>query len=228
MAIHIEKVNVTNQVVEFIRSNIAGGNWEVGSKIPSENQLTEALGVSRASIRAAIRHFVGLGVLESVHGKGTFVISDQMEPQGDESTRITPDDCKDMQKVLEFRWIVETEACYKASLNADAEMLGRLKVLLDKMVESVGNQETFVQADMDFHMEICKGSENPLIIKCMQLVYNENKKNFRQINDRFGYKDGIYYHTLIFKAMEEENANAAKDYMQEHLRQALDRLEIER
>ena len=60
------------------------------------------------------------------------------------------------------------------------------------------------------------------------MVYNENKKNFRQINDQFGYKDGIYYHSLIYKAMEEENANAARDYMQEHLRQALDRMEIER
>lgn len=228
MEVQIERVNVTNQVVEFIRENIASGKWEVGSKIPSENQLTEALGVSRASIRAAIRHFVGLGVLESVHGKGTFVISSQMEPHVDENSRFTQNDFKDIQKVLEFRWIVEPEACYKATLKEDPDLIRNLKVLLDRMVDNVGNQEVFVQSDMDFHMEICKGAENPLIVKSMQMVYNENKKNFRQINDQFGYKDGIYYHSLIYKAMEEENANAARDYMQEHLRQALDRMEIER
>ena len=51
---HIEKVNVTNQVVSFIQKNIQDGTWPVGSKIPSENQMTEALGVSRPSVRAAI------------------------------------------------------------------------------------------------------------------------------------------------------------------------------
>ncbi len=223
----IERVNVTNQVVAYIREHIASGNWEVGRKIPSENQLSESLGVSRGSIRSAIRHFVGLGVLESVHGKGTFVLSDQLEPPAGESTWITPEDCRDIVKMLEFRCMVEPEACYKACQLADTAMLTRLRALLSTMIEGVGSQEEFVQADMDFHMEICKGSENPLVIKCMQLVYNENRKNFRQMNDRFGYKDGVYYHTLLMKAFDEKDADAAKEYMQEHLRQALERMEWE-
>ena len=227
MSPHIEKVNVTNQVVSFIQSNIQDGTWPVGGKIPSENQLTEALGVSRASIRAAIRHFVGLGVLDSIHGKGTFVISDRILPGGQEVSRFTSADFQDIKKVLEFRWLIEPEACYMATLTADPEMVGRLRDLLNRMMDSVGNQQNFVQSDIDFHLEICRASGNPLILKSMQMVYDENRKNFDQINDRFGYKDGIYYHTLIYKAVEEENAELARDYMQEHLRQALDRMEIE-
>lgn len=227
MTPHIEKVNVTNQVVSFIRTNIQNGTWPVGSKIPSENQLTEALGVSRASIRAAIRHFVGLGVLDSFHGKGTFVVSDQIEPSDHGTNHFTSADFQDIQKVLEFRWLIEPEACYMATLTADPEMINRLRELLNRMMDSVGDQKSFVQADIDFHLEICRGSANPLILKCMQMVYTENRKNFDLINDQFGFKDGIYYHTLIYKAIEEENADQARDYMQEHLRQALDRMEIE-
>ncbi len=226
MAIHIEKVNVTNQVVEFIRSNIADGSWGVGSKIPSENRLSEALGVSRASIRAAIRHFVGLGVLESFHGKGTFVMSDRLDRQWNSAGHLTPEDCRDIEKVLEFRWMVEPECCYKVCIDQDPALIERLRTLLETLLQSVGNQEAFVQADMDFHLEICRGSGNPLVIKCMQMVYSENKENFRHMNVRFGYKDGVYYHSLIFKAIEEENAIAARDYMQEHLRQALDRMKL--
>ena len=227
MSPHIEKVNVTNQVVSFIRANIQNGTWPVGSKIPSENQLTEALGVSRASIRAAIRHFVGLGVLDSFHGKGTFVVSDQIDPSSHGVHQFTSADFQDIQKVLEFRWLIEPEACYMATLAAAPELLNRLRELLNRMMDSVGDQRTFVQADIDFHLEICRGSANPLILKCMQMVYTENRANFDLINNQFGFKDGIYYHTLIYKAIEEENADQARDYMQEHLRQALDRMEIE-
>ena len=59
------------------------------------------------------------------------------------------------------------------------------------------------------------------------MVYQENRKDFDLINEQFGYKDGVYYHTLIYKALEDGNGELARDYMQEHLRQALDRMEIE-
>lgn len=224
---HIEKVNVTNQVVSFIQKNIQDGTWPVGSKIPSENQMTEALGVSRPSVRAAIRHFVGLGVLDSIHGKGTFVISDQVAPGNQGISRFTSADFQDIKKVLEFRWLIEPEACYMATQAADTQMVDRLRDLLNHMVDQVGNQDAFVQADINFHLELCRSSGNPLILKCMEMVYTENRNDFTLINDQFGYKDGIYYHTLIYKAIEEGNAELARDYMQEHLRQALDRMEIE-
>ena len=45
----IKRVNVTSQVVDYLKKNIESGNWTVGEKIPSENQMTEELGVSRSS-----------------------------------------------------------------------------------------------------------------------------------------------------------------------------------
>ena len=58
--------NITQQVIAYMKSNIESGNWKVGEKIPSENELTGELGVSRSSIRQAVSHFAGIGVLESV------------------------------------------------------------------------------------------------------------------------------------------------------------------
>ena len=52
----IRRVNVTNQVVEYLKENIESGNWSVGEKIPSEHQMTELLGVSRSSVRTAIQY----------------------------------------------------------------------------------------------------------------------------------------------------------------------------
>ena len=59
----IKRVNVTSQVVDYLKKNIESGNWTVGEKIPSENQMTEELGVSRSSIRTALQYLIGLGVL---------------------------------------------------------------------------------------------------------------------------------------------------------------------
>ena len=73
-----DKGSVTGKIAHYIRKNIRNGNWTVGEKIPSENQLCEELGVSRVSVRSALQQFIALGILESVHGKGTFLISDDL------------------------------------------------------------------------------------------------------------------------------------------------------
>lgn len=225
----IERINVTNQVIEYIRDHIISGAWEVGKKIPSENQLTEELGVSRASIRTAIRHFVGLGVLESAQGKGTYLTSSDLNAdQRRDSKELTTEDFQNMEKVLEFRCIVEPEATYLAAQNANGEMISKLRALFETMLNNVGNQEAFVQADMDFHRVICEYSQNPFIVNCMTALYDGNAANPGLLNAKFGYKDGIYYHSLILKAFEEGNVEAARDYIKEHLEQALDRLAIEK
>ena len=222
----MERVNVTEQVVAYIREHIESGAWPIGSKIPSENQMTETLGVSRASVRAAIRHFVGLGVLESFHGKGTFVQRAQMEAEARSSLHFTAEDLKDMKKVLEFRWMLEPEACFLAAEKATPALLQRLEEMTERLVKSIEDPAAFIQADMDFHMEICRGCENPIVVKSMQMLYQENRDVFDRIHAKFGYKDGVYYHTLILQAMKAGDASAAKEMMQEHLKQAFDRAEL--
>ena len=50
----IKTVNITDQVVEYLKENIESGKWNIGEKIPSENQMVMELGVSRSSIRSAL------------------------------------------------------------------------------------------------------------------------------------------------------------------------------
>lgn len=221
----ITHTDVTGQIVEYFKENILSGEWKVGEKIPSENQLTVTLGVSRASVRTAIRQLVGIGVLESVHGKGTFLVDDQVNDSAGGDNKITAEDCKNMQKVLEFRRIVESEACYLATKHATPKLLNDLQKYLDHMVENKDEPEKFVTADVKFHKEICGASENSLLEKSMNKVFEETRKNHRQMNDVFGYQDGIYYHTLILNAIKNGNAEQAREYMYEHLQNGINRLQ---
>ena len=79
---------VTEQVMQYIKGQIAEGIWPIGSRIPSENELCKLLGVSRTSVRAALQRFNVLGILESQHGRGTFVCSDKVYIPGPKELRL--------------------------------------------------------------------------------------------------------------------------------------------
>lgn len=219
----ISHSNVTEQVIQYFKENISTGEWKIGEKIPSENQLKEQLGVSRASVRTAIQHFVGLGILESQHGKGTFLLDDQVDEQA--GNKITSQDCRDIRKVLEFRRIVESEGCYLATEHVTPELLRELQDCLDSMKKNKNKRKEFVDADIQFHETISRASQNPLLEKSLSKVFEETRKNHNQMNAIFGYQDGIHYHTRIVQAIQSGNPEQAREVMFEHLQNAINKMD---
>lgn len=220
----IKRVNVTSQVVDYLKKNIESGNWTVGEKIPSENQMTEELGVSRSSIRTALQYLIGLGVLESVHGKGTYLINSRVENWDETENKITSEDCRDIEKVLEFRKILEPDACRLAVEKRTPEIITALETYLEQMQMFQGNREKFVNADLKFHEVICRSTGNTLLEKSLHKVFQETRQNHEQMNELFGYDSGIHYHAQILKAFKNGNADAAHDIMYEHLDAAMKKL----
>jgi GntR family transcriptional repressor for pyruvate dehydrogenase complex len=217
----IIKVNITQQVRDYLKENIRNGTWRVGGKIPSENELTAILRVSRLSVRMAIQQLIGVGVLESAHGKGTFVVDNDISGLTRRLSRISQEDCREIQKVLEFREIIEPGTCYYATINATGKSLDRLAKFLADMNANIGNSKEFVQADMRFHEEISKASGNPLLEKSLCEVFRATMRNHELINKIFGFDDGIYYHKLILEAMNNRNAEKAGSFMKKHLQKAV-------
>ncbi|MCD8370261.1 MAG: FadR family transcriptional regulator [Clostridiales bacterium] len=219
--------SVTDQVVQYFKENISTGKWRVGEKIPSENQLTEILGVSRASVRSAIRELAGIGVLESQHGKGTFLVDDQVDETAVNERKITTQDCRDTQKVLEFRCIVEPAACFLATKYATDELIEGLQKCLDRMTVNKKTKEIFTDEDAHFHQMICKASQNSLLEKSMAKVFEEARKDHGRTYELFGYNDGIYYHRMILQAMRSGDADRAREIMYDHLRMGYDKMRSE-
>ncbi len=223
-AMQSNKYSVLQRVVDHLRANIASAAWRVGDKIPSENELTRKLGVSRASVRMAIQQFVALGLMESHHGKGTFIVSDNVNTLPAGVRAVSETECRDIEKILEFRSIVEPETCFLAVQNADDALVGRLRSHLNALVAGIGDSEEFVRHDIRFHTEISRASDNPILAKCLGEVFQQNVQDHKQINKIFGYKDGVYYHSLILKAFESRDPKLARTLMAEHLNQALELL----
>jgi len=220
----IVKTNITQQVFAYLKENIENETWPVGSKIPSENQLTEMLTVSRSSVRMAIQQLIALDILESQHGRGTFVKHSDVSTVIGTVNTLSETDYDNIQQVLEFRIIVEKESAYLAAKNATPEIIANLERYLLNMKNSIGNAAEFVRQDMLFHREISRASGNRILTMSLCDIFEKTAKNHQQLNELFGYKDGIYYHTLLLKAIKEGAATQAKRIMIKHLQQAIDNL----
>ncbi|WP_066455697.1 FadR/GntR family transcriptional regulator [Anaerotruncus rubiinfantis] len=219
--------NVTKQVVEYFINNIQSGNWKIGNKIPSEPALTKELEVSRSSIRAAIQQFVGLGVMESRHGKGTFLISDDLSNFVTVRKAGKTYDFFTLQQILEFRIVLEPECCGLAAERANEDQRERMRFYFGEMKEAVGVPEDFVRYDLLFHEEIARATGNPMLADALHTAFQQKQESAQYFNELFGYKDGIYYHTLILRAIEARDNVQAKRMMYNHLQKAIDDLQYE-
>lgn len=217
----IERVNVTNQIIAYLKQNIEAEKWQEGERLPSENELTKDLGVSRASVRTAIQYLSGIGAVESVHGKGTFLLNADTASWGMQQDQITSRDCQDIAKVLEFRRIVEPEACYLAVLRDEGRLAPILGKSLDEMKKDPENRELFLQADIRYHEAIASASGNLLLHKSITKVLRETMAYFAKTNGPYDYREGVRYHTMMVHAVRARDEILSRELMCEHLENAL-------
>lgn len=213
----IKKNNISNQVFEQIKQAIESKEWAPGTKIPSENELTKMLSVSRISVREALHKMESLGILETKHGEGTFV---KELTSGLYINSLIPMmilEKPGIMEILEFRKIIEVESARLAALRSDEDDINNLQELLDKMNQSKENLKKHSADDLNFHFEIAKMTKNPMIIKVNYILKDILASVLQDIVAALGYSRGIYYHEKIFKAIKAHDPVMAKQIMEEHL-----------
>ncbi|MFA9464763.1 MAG: FadR/GntR family transcriptional regulator [Velocimicrobium sp.] len=216
------KGKVTSKVVYYIKKNIQQGNWKLGEKIPSENELCRELNVSRVSVRSAIQQFVALDILESVHGKGSFVKNCDLNAFGAGSDRYSTSDClDDIKAMLEFRCMIEPAICAKVVPDASQELIDKLTEYLQEMQDCKDDSERFVEMDIKFHMALSLETHNPVLINVMSDLLDKKKETYKIMNLTLGYYSGIYYHTLLLDVIKKHNGKVAKELMLEHLERGI-------
>lgn len=212
---------VTEQVMQYIKEQIAGGEWPLDSRIPSENELCRLLGVSRTSVRAALQRFNVLGILESQHGRGTFVRSDKVYIPGPKELRLNALSQTDEMTKETFReWrqarnVIEPEIAYYVAEAATPELVRKLKRINREQEQLIGQQELFIQKDKEYHMALAEFLGNKLIMQCLESLLNMREMQLF-VNDKFGYMGGIYFHAMITDAISRHNADRARTLMLEH------------
>lgn len=220
-----DRITVINQIINYINKNIASGAWPVGQKMPSENELCRELGVSRVSVRSALQQYIALGILKSYHGKGTYILTNDLSVFG--LGKVSCESMNDMEQVLGFRSMIEPEIASIAARTATPEMIRQLSDSLDKMHASVGDSEAFVRYDIAFHTLLCSATNNAIVQSVMTDIFNKKLYIHRMINVTVGYYGGMYYHYLILDAIKKHDSKRARALMSEHLKMSMDELSLD-
>lgn len=195
---------------DYILSHIRDGSWPVGTKIPSENKMCEELDISRTSVRGAIGQYVSIGILESIHGKGTYVRANDLHLLGNTDGALKSLSLfEEQQRVHQARDLAEPEVLAYVAEYATDELIEELDYWNRKMIENLGNQKEFIQADMNFHRAMVRFMDNRYISAFFEQLLNRDDINGLS-NDMFGYYDGIQTHQMFMEAIREHNPEKAR------------------
>jgi GntR family transcriptional regulator, transcriptional repressor for pyruvate dehydrogenase complex len=153
----------TDDAIERIQQLIVSGQWGPGDRVPPEAELAAQLGLSRNSLREAVRALAMLRVLEVRQGDGTYVSSLEAD-QLLESTRFATHLLRDhtVVELFEVRRLLEPSAAALAAVRMDDATREALKLELDRMVAAQA-VEDLVEADAAFHALIARSAGNSVL-----------------------------------------------------------------
>lgn len=204
----VERVSLVETVSRALRAEITGGNWAVGDRIPTEAHLVEQLGVSRASVREAVRGLVQAGLLATRQGDGTFVVA--TDPT-DVAIRRRLTDATE-HDVLEVRRGFDVIAAnLAAERRTSADVAALRRALTQRSEASAARDEAaFVAADVDFHLSVARASHNDLLIELYSSFTRSLAESVRGDRRLHNFAaDGASDHDALAAAIEAGDTTAA-------------------
>ena len=219
----------TEEVVERIAAQISAGRLQVGAKLPTEQEMMAAMGVSRTVVREAISALRARGLVMTRQGAGAFVSADS-------DTRpcmINPEGLGSLDSVielLELRTAVEVEAAALAAERGTAAQTKVIAKTLSTLNRALLRGERAVKEDFDFHLSIAVATGNPrftgfldflggLIIPRQSIWTFEGRPEQLKI-----YLENVQSeHEAIFEAIRAHTPDKAREMMRFHLVNARER-----
>ena len=221
----IKSEKIHHQVYEQFKALLLDGHWQPGEQIPSEAELCRRTGVSRVSVRTALKSLIAQGFLVSRQGEGTFVVDVSVDMNMDLLVPILGLDKKSIIKVLEFRKILEVGLIPLLFENLSDEDLVYLEENVENLEKTPEEQiEEITELDLAFHKKLCLISGNSLIIRVNQILSDLFRKSMQDVVIALGNQTGRVYHRRIFEAMRRGDRNRTAAILQEHIENTIDRI----
>lgn len=202
------------QVLEHIKAMIGQGMFKKGDLLPSEKELIEMMGVSRITVREALRLLSEAGVIETRKGKGSYVLIDaaQLAPQADELKSY----CEMFINSTNARILLEPAIAHQAALTATPGELAQLGRCLDEAC-----------SDSLFHSALVSTTHNPILIDLLEhLLQLETDPALTALVPPVKQKSIAAafnsHHQKIYDAICEKKPDYAQFYMKEHLEYVLE------
>lgn len=212
-------MNVIEVTTQRIRERISDGRLQPGQRLPSEPKLAAELGVSRSSLREAIRSLAQARVLEVRRGDGTFVSS--LEPEhllGDLSFVFDLMHDRAILQLFEVRRLLEPATTALATLRATDQQIAELKLILESMRSAVSVDE-LIALDHDFHEKIAGYTGNTMLGCLIEAMVSETwwERFWADMSGGAPRAAAIEQHTQIVRAIEARDPGLAAAAAAVHL-----------
>jgi GntR family transcriptional repressor for pyruvate dehydrogenase complex len=221
----LKKERLSVQVYKELKKIIDAEQFKPGDKFYSEHQLANRLGVSRSSIREAVRMLEVSGLVTVAQGKGVFICSppEQLPVQG-----WAVDNADSLREHFQVRLILEPEAAALAAAHVQNEDMTELKQMYEDFKTSVDNHdiEQAIAHDGKFHTIISKSTGNRTLRVLMETMASTlNEGWYASLNIPGRLERTVSEHLEILNAIMNRDEITARKAMKQHLRRALKDIE---
>ncbi len=213
----VRRNRIYEEIARQIEKMIAE-KMKPGDMLPPERQLADKFGVSRSSIRDAIRMLELAGLVEARQGSGTVVRERSADAVVTPLTSVLVQKRKMVGELLEVRKMIEPPLAARAATHATGEQVTEMDAILRRQAEKMKAGELAVEEDTEFHYAIALASDNSVVLKVLDVLMDllrDTRQRSLQVAGR--PEKSIAGHQQILDAIKRRDAAGAQDAMCRHI-----------
>lgn len=215
----ITRIPIVRQVEDRVRQMIESENYMPGAKLPAETELSRRLGVSRGTVREALRLLQAQGIVDIKPGRGAFVADESSESPMDVVGWLVENE-QDLRHSIDIRTALEPLAARRMAEHCSTEDVQRLADIHRRFLTAIseGDPVRIARLDEQFHSAIVESSGNSLMVeinsRVCQGMHTFRSKTF-QVEQNV--RNAVMPHSNIMNAILARDADQAEREMRAHL-----------
>ena len=215
----IRQARASGEIVSQIERAIFDGELQTGDRLESERELAERFGVSRITVRDALRVLEARGLVHVKVGAsgGAFVSDTNVDQVAESISTMIQLRRMTLSGVAEARTVVETATSELAAERADPAAILRIEQTVEKGRSVVREQAPHTEASMDFHVAVADAAKNELLAATVDAYRDLLVQTLHDMRDVRSAKTTQKAHEEILDAIKSHEPEAERKLMLEHL-----------
>lgn len=212
--------NAYEVTVERLSAAIKMGLYRPGEQLPPEREMAELMGVSRTTLREAIRVLAAQGFLLVRRGRqgGTFVSETLTLPNVLELKQQLCQSGSSLSEIFDYRLVVEMGVVELSAQRANSQQIQELQNLIDRMQGAIDQFSEFRRLDTEFHILIARSTQSRRLTSVVAGIHAEFSDLLAVIpHSPAACRDSTQQHQQILDAIQAGNAELARSLMQTHV-----------
>ena len=209
------------QIADRLREMIIQEKIQQGGKLPAEAELMARFGVSRSTVREAVKILQTEHIVDIRQGQGTFLCATPGLKQDPLGLRFADQEALSA-KLLETRLLIEPDVAALAAQRRQDEHLRQMKLLLDRMDNAYLHGEDYTPFDFEFHSVIAQCTGNDVLRRLLPTIHESIQAGYQHTRRVEGsYQRASQCHLEMYRGIQEHDSDRARQAAQRHMIQTM-------